>query len=404
MIVLGDKEYKAYQFSCWNLTFLILFMMNPYFRWILPNGLFQIVFIFTTVISLIELKGSELIVSLDSYRTKVCICIFLYIVYYTLPIFHSFQGGWFLNGIIFLLILSYNTEVYIQAVIYLKKIFVIVCCFSLIIWVLHSLNIEAPYYNYIPDFRYHSTDRYRIYGLCVSLYSGNEGLIERICGLFAEPGHFGIYIGLLMAIGKFRFNTISDFILLITGILTFSTAFYGIFVIGLIYRFIDYRSGIADLKYLFILALVVLPLFMLNPKFSYLAFGRLTENKKISSITSFIDNRTNENTHTSYKSLMKSDNYLVGYGNIDNQKIQVTNWRGGIYRYGVVGISIMFLLIIVCLSNTQRKFSLSLLAISLLIMAHRIYLMYSLGIIMVIYIAANCFSFDEEYFDEFDSE
>ena len=55
------------------------------------------------------------------------------------------------------------------------------------------------------------------------------GGLERICGVFAEPGHFGIYLGLMLAIEKFNFYEKRNLLLLITGFLTFSTAFYGIF-------------------------------------------------------------------------------------------------------------------------------------------------------------------------------
>ena len=57
-----------------NLGLLLFFALHPYPRWFMPEGLFQIVFLFTTTISSIELRRNirkGLVV--DKYRIGICI-------------------------------------------------------------------------------------------------------------------------------------------------------------------------------------------------------------------------------------------------------------------------------------------------------------------------------------------
>lgn len=399
------SDYKDYRFACLNLAFLFLFLLNPYPKWILPNGSSQIIFLLTTTWSLHRLKGSEFLKPLSKYELRILFFVILYAIYFCLPFIHSFQGGWLLNSLIFMEILLFDKEIYNETYLILKKIFVWICIFSLIVWCLHLVDIEIPHYTYIPDFRYYADDNYRIYGLSVALCHGNSWLygasLERICGVFAEPGHFGIYLGILLACNRFRFEKKGDYVLLATGILTFSTAFYGILGIGFIYRLLSAYEGVQDLKRLTLAGILLFPLLLLNTKFIDTALNRVIGNNKNVNIISLVENRTTKQSRTAFDEFTSTEKVFIGVGYMENGKVQITNWRGGVYRYGIIGILIMSFLILSIVSKIDYKFALCLLAITALVMSHRIYLMYSLGIIMCTYLSANCLS---DISDEDDNE
>ena len=62
------------RFASVNLGLLLFFALNPYPRWFMPEGLFQIVFLFTTTISVIELRRNiRKGLVIDKYRIRICI-------------------------------------------------------------------------------------------------------------------------------------------------------------------------------------------------------------------------------------------------------------------------------------------------------------------------------------------
>lgn len=404
---MDDFRFKsACRFAAINLAFFLLMAMNPYPRWMLPNGTFQCIFLFTTSLSLYRLKSLGYLFDSNSHKSIICCCIVLYTVFFALPIFHEFKGGYLLNAILFIEILFLDKDIYRDAYYILRFIFKWICVFSLLIWVVNYLKIPIPYYYYQPDFRYSSADNYHIYGLAVSLYDGANfigGGLERICGIFAEPGHFGIYLGLMMAINKFRFTEKSDYIMLFTGIMTFSTAFYGILAIGLLYRLVEYQN-LKDIKIFFLVGCFVFPLLFMNSSFYDSMLGRVIDNKKDISVVSLVENRVQRQSIEKFSRFLKTSQIWTGiYNKSENDVMQITNWRGGIYGYGILGVSIMLILIITIVSRNSFKYGLCLLAMAILVMSHRIYIMYSLGIIMIIFIACMVNNpLDEEY-DEFEN-
>lgn len=398
------QSARPYKWSCFNIALAILLLLNPYPKWILPNGFFQILFLITTTFSLRYLTGVGLINSFDKYRQVILLALFLYVVYFCLPIFHKFQGGWILNAFLFIELLFFDSSVLSSSYKYLRIFFVVICISSLFVWGVHLIGIELPHYTYIPDFRYYLGDNYRIYGFSVSLCSGNSwdygGGIERVCGAFAEPGHFGIYLGLLMAVKGFEFEDKYDYLFLITGLLTFSTAFLGILGLGILFRYFSKTEGkLIYLRNLLLGAIVVIILSALSSKIYETAFGRVFNYSNGLNPIELVESRTTNSSKFLFNKFLKSEDVLTG---VDKNKIddtvQVTNWRGGIYRYGIIGFSLIILLLLSIISDCALKFKLLLFGIAALIISHRIYLIYSLGIIIMFYYISNT------DFDDYDCE
>ena len=374
-----------------NLGLLLFFALHPYPRWFMPEGLFQIVFLFTTTISSIELRRNirkGLVV--DKYRIGICIAAVTFLLFFTTPIVHDFRIGHFAYFLIFIQIIFFNDIIFYNSYKFLKKLFIIISVFAIVFWVLNAMGVPLIYYKCTPAFRTESVlDNYRIYGPVLSLYRGNMpigGGIERICGVFAEPGHFGIYIGLMLAIEKFNFYEKRNLLLLITGFLTFSTAFYGIFCLGVLYKLLKYKRITTDIiRIVAVLFFTAITLLFFSDRFVETIYGRVVENKReeVSGVGDLLDNRVPDSHITKFESFIHSHDALVGLG-YDNDEMVGTNWRGVVYRFGIIGTVIMLLLIFSIARKGSMKYGFLLAAIALLIVAHRAYLMFSPAIYMML--------------------
>ena len=375
-------------FASINLGLLLFFALKPYPVWMLPNGLTQIVFFTTTLLAIILGNYSEI-----TNKKIAFISICFYLVYFTLPIVHQFKSGYFLYYLVFIQILFFNKEVYLNGYLVLKKIIVIVSLAALFMWFLHLLGLDLPHYVYYPDFRYSSLDNYHIYGLSLSMYRGGvfvgSGGLERINGVFAEPGHYGIYLGLLMAVEKFEFDSKENIILLIAGILTFSTAFYGILSLGIAYRLLSNHKTLKDIRTFFVIALILVPFMAGNDLYYENAIGRVTktQGKDDISIQSIVDNRTTKSTVDTYQKFSSGDKFLTGVGVSEDKDVQITNWRGYIYRFGIIGLVLASIMVFFITKGTNIIYQGLLIAIAALIFSHRSYIMYQPGIYMMLFVA-----------------
>ena len=374
-----------------NLGLLLFFALNPYPRWFMPEGLFQIVFLFTTIISVIELyRNIRKGLVIDKYRIRICIVAIAFLLFFTTPVVHDFRIGHFTYFLIFIQIIFFNDIIFYNSYKFLKKLFVIISIFAIVFWILNAVGVPLIYYKCTPAFRAESIlDNYRIYGPVLSLYRGDMpigGGLERICGVFAEPGHFGIYLGLILAIEKFNFYEKRNLLLLITGFLTFSTAFYGIFCLGILYKILKYKRITTDIIWIVaVLFLIAITLLFFSNRFIETIYGRVVENKReeVSGVIDLLDNRVPDSHITKFENFIQSTDALVGLG-YDNDEMIGTNWRGAIYRFGIIGIIIMLLLIFSIAGKGNMKYGFLLVMKGLLIVVHRAYLMFSPAIYMML--------------------
>jgi len=384
---------KVIKFASTNLALLLLFALNPYPRWFLPNGVVQIVFFFTTVLSILQGRYY-----LERNRLPLVAAILVYLVYFTLPIWHVFKSGYMLYYIVFIAILFYDEDVYYEAYKKLKKIFVVVCAFSLLIWLLHLLHIPIPFYHYRPTFRHSAANYYEIYGLCVRLVFGSadDFGMDRICGLFAEPGHFGIYLSLIMAVERFEFKTKENILMLVTGILTFSTAFYGMLTMGIVYRLLSRQSNLGDIYKFAILIVSLIPILVLSPKIMDAAVGRVAnygaDDEGHVTIVSVVENRASDSFKRRFDNFVSVGNIIIGHQEqIQDTEMLVTNWRGLVYRYGIAGVIIIFILLLCITKGLPLTYRMLLLCMAILVLAHRCYIMYTPGVYMMLALASMCY-------------
>lgn len=105
-----------------------------------------------------------------------------------------------------------------------------ICCISLIGWLLYLIKLPLPhYYSDTTDFYSHEV----YYLFVVGANNILEDLLPRFCGMFLEPGHIGSTCCLLLFINEFNFKNKSNFIYLLSIILSLSLAAYCLLFIGI---------------------------------------------------------------------------------------------------------------------------------------------------------------------------
>lgn len=237
-----------------------------------------------------------------------------------------------------------------------KKIFAIVLIPAILIYVFEIVGIHLPSTSLSADIGKTLTGQsYELYmGVAVMLRNAG-GELPRLCGLFREPGFVGT-IGALYLLGdKITLKKWYNVVILIASVLTFSVAFYIIFVLGFLMKIVvsattpkKLISGIIAIA-LVVSAYLVFMNISIRPSSP---FAELQSRLEFTEDGLAGDNRMeDEYSVAAYESWLKSDikTILLGYGK-DNRVIPGTNisiWQKAssykeyIFNYGVLSLVIM---------------------------------------------------------------
>lgn len=127
-----------------------------------------------------------------------------------------------------------------------NKLLAIIMMPSLVIWLLLILGIDISYHVILPnhDGKVDVGLIYKCYlELSVILTSiGNVTSVDRLCGIFDEPGVVGTISGLLIAANGMSLTKKENIVILISGILSFSTAFYIILLLLLFFKILAQKK------------------------------------------------------------------------------------------------------------------------------------------------------------------
>src|SRR5690625_3876885 len=186
-----------------NIALYAFFALNPFFRWIVEPALISIFFAVSTFLiswRLTYVKDRML----SSNTSLIGVALFLlFVLYITMPVLPQYSlrishFAWFLPIAFFLF---YDKDILRDSYSIFIKILYFLSIYALIIYLLNFIGLSVPY---VEMQRGTSTMSYRIYGLSVALYRGGApvqtglGGIERLNGPLAEPGHFGIILGIIL--------------------------------------------------------------------------------------------------------------------------------------------------------------------------------------------------------------
>ena len=183
----------------------------------------------------------------------------------------------------------------------------------------------------------------------------------RLCGLFNEPGYFGTFIAFFLIIDKIRLKKISNIILLIAGILSFSMAFFVLLGVGGIYYLIKNKYYYVVVAFV-LLVIAFIPI-LLNTNFENQAVERLktrveyifNHDSKTEAVNELRRDRIFNDIETRFES---SDNKLFGYGSgycKAKGAYDTSSYKLSIIEWGYVGFCMVYLLIIlIAVLETRR--------------------------------------------------
>ncbi|SDW75023.1 hypothetical protein [Aequorivita viscosa] len=362
-----------------NVGVIALFVsLNPFLMWIIWPGYINIpVFIAVlgvTVILMImkslELTGLKLVFSFFAF--------FLLLQLGT-PLFsgRGYELGKIITFLSLICILSFNANILLNIFLKFRKLIIFFCWISLAVFFLTLIGVNLPYHK-IPGFTIvmtnsHDGSFYKLYGLVVSstntVYEMGGLTIARICGPFLEPGHFSIYIGILLIFEKIVLNKVSK-VLIITGALTFSPTFLIFLVFAWLYEMLYLKKYTYIFKYfLFLLIPVSIMFFLLDDikdEIVYLFIGRNFEASGLS-LFEVLDDRAGKTALHFYNNFKETPSVWYGKGLEYMANLGVlSDWRGMVFKYGIIGFGFS-LLMTICIPFFSDK-KLERLIISLIIL------------------------------------
>lgn len=218
---------------------------------------------------------------------------------------------------------------------YYRFFLIMMSCGALIALVSFPLNLISydivPYYDERLEGHFYANFYFSyIYGSSTSF---------RLCGLFNEPGYFGTILALYLVSGGLNLKNKGDLIMLITGIFTFSLAFF--FIIISYYFLRSWRS----FNFWVSIAVISLSLICLsNFSFENASISGFSKRLSVESIKEGKLSRTESDFDKSYSKFQNSVDYLFGIklGSVASNNFHVTSYKIFIINYGIIGFVILY--------------------------------------------------------------
>ncbi len=247
----------------------------------------------------------------------------------------------------------------------LRKIFAVVLAYTLVIHLLILCRISLPYFVLQSG----EAGRVEFGGQFYQNYFGcllinqNGSLLYRFTSVFTEPGVVGTFCAFLLTANDFKFKeSKADIVFLISGILSFSVAFFVLTAIA--YALKTLRGGgykrFTGIALIFVAYIIFINLTFSNPMLTLLQQRlSLTESGLAG------DNRIKDVAENSYQLFLNSDirTVLLGYGYPPTSEAaawQATaSYKESVYCVGVLGYALMIAFFVLapifCYKTTSKK-------------------------------------------------
>lgn len=244
---------------------LLIYKIRPYFFWsgIFLNNYFDA--IITIVIGGLFFLNRKIMNRTDKW---------LMALFGTIIVIYPFVGGQNFNvfvSIFPLLFIPFATDAFNKKVYenYLN-IYCVIIGLSLIVWVFALIGALSPMriikpLNELKDYNY------RVYPLLVMAENGSF----RFSGLFDEPGVIGTISGLLLCCQR-KLKSKQSFVLLLSGICSFSLFFYLVVAVYYTYHQLVEGGKVKNIAVYIVVAGVALLVVFSTPTLSELIVSRLT--------------------------------------------------------------------------------------------------------------------------------
>ena len=253
-------------------------------------------------------------------------------------------GGWKLgNGIVTLVQISIFLllDSRIKIAIFDRFYKIIQACnaISIFVWICYQLRIPIGFQTV--NFYYGEFASYNKW-IIFAMYHNNSSfttLTDRLCGIFNEPGALGTICAFLF-IATFKYSKRWEkILLLVTGGLTYSAAFF-VLVFGYLVMYLFQKN----VKYAVIAVMIGL-LFLQIPKidFGNDALNLLASRLEITDSGFAGDNRIDARYKAGYEAMKDTDEIYFGYGKDFTFGDSTSSYVKYIVQFGFIGFGIMML-------------------------------------------------------------
>ena len=303
-----SKGLRYSTFSIYSILLAMCASMELYFTWKLPISFVNIMCACVLLPYLMNLRKWDLSIGVCLLSVVCWIYNFTHnTIDFSLFAYLNLLSVIFITITFFVSTTSFKINLYHTFDFFIK----VICCISLLGWLLYLVGINLPHYR-------SETSDFYIHDVYYFFVMGADNMFEvlpRFCGMFLEPGHVGSTSCLLLYINKFNFKNKSNYIYLLSIIFSLSLAAYCLFFIGLCLYF--YLRGKDLFKYLLILAVFA-------GVFTYIGLnynrGNNVINEKILSRLIITDGELSGDNRTSmvfdkyYDNWLKHGDIFNGYG------------------------------------------------------------------------------------------
>ena len=388
--------------ALWGCIYLFL-TIGPFMFWLLPLSLFLAVSLGVIFVITLKLwRIGQLVLTKD--RVFLFVLFLLYIIHLSLPLWgHSFDWSKIFIFSPLLCIIFWEDCIYYRLFRLFRKWMIFFSFFSIVVFILFALGATfdtIPHYE-IDGGLISIVKRnviYYVYGPVViasnCVYPLLDVIFVRACGPFLEPGHLAIILGFIIAIENILYQKYS-IILLICGFLTFSPAFYIIFILICLYN-IYYNCQRKYLFYLLGILLSIGIIIMLLPEtikeyLWYIIMERRFENTS----GDMLDSRSGSEILRKYNVFINSADVFMGRGvaDMDGSDGFLSDYRGFVYSYGIWGMLLFVLIQIGIFLRVKLRIVYLFSMFVLLVLLHRAWMLGASYLFLLVLLAVHAYSY-----------
>lgn len=279
-------------------AFLLFYLVRPYFVW---NGLLGSNLI---IIPISLLLGTLFFMNNELTKKNILLFIYFIIIFISITLIRGRNLN-FLISIIPFTILPFSNKYFTKSVYNnLLTIYCLITSISLIVWILHLLNL-APVLGTIEPLNKLKDYDYILYPLLVSIPDS-----FRFCGVFDEPGVIGTLSGILLYLQRFNFKDRRTIILLISGLCSLSLFFYILLIVTLIMYYGFVKKNIIKVLFVIVVIFITFQFIQNNDILNEVIGSRFEWDSESGKLVG--DNRSNDKTLYFFNNLLVSNEFWFG--------------------------------------------------------------------------------------------
>lgn len=295
---------------------------------------------------------------------KVPWLFFLLVIFPIFLLLPSIRGGQFSNFIyvaVYIICFSLPCESLTKALIWTTKVLAYIILISLPLWLIHVFVHElSPYSSIdITDIKGAQTfmNNYIVF------VENSIVPKTRFYSVFDEPGLLGTLAALVLFGNRYNLRKWENFIIFLGALFTYSTAFYILTAIGVVFIYIKSPKKILLFSAFFLIITSAAFLYLQdNEAFQQNVVYRFTEN----GVDGQFETRSNFYINKAVDELFKSRDFMFGLGKKELQEKKLTegySYKNFLLQYGIAGIIVLLLIYVTLLRGKYTRENLSLLLI-----------------------------------------